>query len=288
MSYVDAIRSWWTRQVTWKTLFVLFMGQLVSFVLALVSFSSSLIATLGVDAPITQTTFSYLCIAIVFGAVMLLRGQKLLVITLRSWYWYLLLDIVDVEGNFLVNKAHQFSSLTSVTLLDCWTIPWGIILTYFLLGSRYSLWQNFGAVVSIGGLVLILVSDSGVGGGGGGKKPVLRDVLVIVGTVFFALSNVGEILAFVGFTVASFMFYTLTPFVLKVIKWSCNVQPLNADVGYVGNRFSNLFVQATVVIGLAIYTTTGKDPVTVLAIEDGNQNNTEYQLLPDTDEEQST
>ncbi|XP_071723141.1 uncharacterized protein [Rutidosis leptorrhynchoides] len=340
MNHVNAIRSWWTRHVTWKTLFVLLMGQLVSFVLALTSFSSSLIASLGVDAPITQTTFTYLSLAIVFGAILLVRRQKLLV----PWYWYLLLGFVDVQGGFLVNKAYQFSSLTSVTLFDCWTIPWAIILTYFLLGSRYSLWQYFGAVVSIGGLALVLVSDSGVGGGSDGKKPVVGDVLVIAGTIFFALSNVGEefcckkkdlvevvtmigvfgflvsavqlsilelknlekvawsrdiVLAFVGFTASSFLFSTLTPFVLKLSGAAMfNLSMLTSDMWAVVFRIF-LYKQqvdwlyyiafAVVVIGLVIYTTTGKDPVIVpLLQEDGNQHSTQYQLLPDTNEEQST
>lgn len=65
-----------------------------------------------------------------------------------------------------VNKAFQFSSITSVTLLDCWTIVWVIILTWFILGTRYSLWQFLGAAVCVAGLVLVLLSDAGVGGGG--------------------------------------------------------------------------------------------------------------------------
>ncbi|XP_071723140.1 uncharacterized protein [Rutidosis leptorrhynchoides] len=309
---VNGIRSWLTRHVTWKTVFVMFMGQLVSLVLALASFSSSLIATLGVDAPITQMTFTYMSLAIVYGGILLLRSQKLLV----PWYWYLLLGFVDVEGNFLVNKAYQFSSLTSVTLLDCWTIPWAIVLTYIFIGSRYSLWQYFGAVVCIGGLALVLVSDAGVGGGGG-SKPVIGDVLVIAGTVFFAMSNVGEefcckkkdrvevvtmigvfgfivsavqlsilelktleevawskdiVLALVGYTVSSFLFYTLTPFVLKLGGAAMfNLSLLTSDMWAVVFRIF-LYKQqvdwlyyiafAVVVIGLVIYTTMGKDPVT--------------------------
>lgn len=41
------------------------------------------------------------------------------------------------------------------------------------------------------GLGLVLLSDAGVSGGGG-DKPILGDILVIVGTFFYAISNVGE------------------------------------------------------------------------------------------------
>lgn len=96
-----------------------------------------------------------------------------------------------MQGNYLVNKAYQFSSITSVTILDCWTIVWVIILTWTFLGTKYSLWQFFGAALCVSGLCFVLLSDSGVGGSGG-QNPVLGDVLVIAGTCFFALSNVGE------------------------------------------------------------------------------------------------
>ena len=65
-----------------------------------------------------------------------------------------------------VNKAYQYSSITSVTLLDCWTIPWVIILTWILLGTRKSLWQLSGAAVCVLGLCLVMFSDSGISGGG--------------------------------------------------------------------------------------------------------------------------
>ncbi|KAK8672152.1 hypothetical protein V6N13_110525 [Hibiscus sabdariffa] len=255
----------------------------------------SLEETVGVDAPITQTSFTYFTLAVVYGSILLRRGQKLRI----PWYWYLALGFVDVQGNYLVNKAFQFSSITSVTLLDCWTIVWAIVLTYIFIGTRYSLWQLGGAVLCVLGLGLVLLSDAGVGGGGG-SKPLLGDALVIAGTVFFAMSNVGEefcvkkkdrvevvsmiglfgmlvsgvelsilelkslesvtwstdiILALAGYTLSSFLFYTITPFVLKV-DWLYFV------------------AFALVVIGLVIYSTTEKDGVP----EHGNHNG-EYQVL---------
>ncbi|PWA50615.1 hypothetical protein CTI12_AA471050 [Artemisia annua] len=171
----------------WRVLYVVLLGQLVSFSMALMSFNASLSANLGVDAPFTLAFCSYSSIALVFGTVFLYRRQKLQI----SWYWYILLAFVDVQGSFLVNKAYEFSSITSVTILDCWTVVWVIILTRIVLGTRYSLWQFFGAALCVTGLCLVLLSDSGVGGGGG-SNPILGDVLVIAGTCFFALSNVGE------------------------------------------------------------------------------------------------
>ncbi|XP_017977966.1 PREDICTED: solute carrier family 35 member F1 [Theobroma cacao] len=326
----SAAGSWFKSHVTLHNLYRLFLGQVVSFVLALMSFTSSLIASLGVDAPITQSSFTYLTLAVVYGSILLYRGQKLRI----PWYWYLALGFVDVQGNYLVNKAFQFSSITSVTLLDCWTVVWAIILTYIFIGTRYCLWQLFGAALCVLGLGLVLLSDAGVGGGDG-SKPLLGDALVISGTLFFAMSNVGEefcvkkkdrvevismlglfgmlvsgvelsifelrslesvtwstdiMLAGIGYTLSGFMFYTITPFVLKLSGATMfNLSLLTSDMWAVVVRI--LFYQqqvdwlyflafALVVVGLVIYSTTEKDPVPAPLLEDANHS-VQYQVLND-------
>ncbi|KAG6433930.1 hypothetical protein SASPL_105549 [Salvia splendens] len=239
-----------------KTLVDLGFGQLVSFVLAIMTFSASLVST-QVDAPLFLSFTTYSAVALVYGSIMLYRRHKLMV----PWYCYALLGFVDVHGNYLVNKAFQFTSITSVTILDCWTIVWSIILTWMFLATRYSLWQFLGAAICVGGLALVLLSDAGVSGGGSGSNPLLGDFLVIVGSIFFTVSNVGEefcvkrkdrveVVSMIGvfgmlisateitvlerntlastkwsagvfsnyvvYAVSSFLFCTLMPFVLKV------------------------------------------------------------------------
>ncbi|KAJ3677953.1 hypothetical protein LUZ60_001756 [Juncus effusus] len=239
-----------------RLILVLFLGQVVSFSLAIAGFAASFIALQGADTPLTQSLFSYIALAIAYGAILLYRRKKLL----APWYWYVGLAFVDVQGNYLVVKAYQYSSITSVTLLNCWTIPWVIMLTWLVFGTRYSLWQLFGAAICVVGLVLVMFSDSGIAGGGG-NKPLLGDVLVIAGTLCYAISNVGEefcvkhedqvevvamlgmfgvlfsaiqisiiemkslqgvnwtptmISLFLGFAAATFVFHTVCPFVLKM------------------------------------------------------------------------
>lgn len=75
-------------------------------------------------------------------------------------------------------KAYQYSSITSVTLLDCWIVPWVIILTWIFIGTRYSLWQLAGGTICVLGLSLVLLSDS-VGGGGGGNINLLFNLFRI-------------------------------------------------------------------------------------------------------------
>ncbi|KAJ0964806.1 hypothetical protein J5N97_025944 [Dioscorea zingiberensis] len=240
----------------WRLVFILFLGQLVSFSLAVSSFIASYIASTGIDTPLTQSFFTYLTLSLVLGSIFLYRRCKPLV----PWYWYLALGFVDVQGNYLYVKAYQYSSITSVTLLDCWTIPWVMILTWFVLQTRYSLWQFVGAAISVVGLALVLLSDDKTSSNDG-KKPLLGDALVIGCTFFYAMSNVGEeffakrrnlfevltmlgvfgalisaceiyiferknlesvqwsptvISLYIGYAAVSFLFYILYPFILKM------------------------------------------------------------------------
>ncbi|OEL18213.1 Solute carrier family 35 member F1 [Dichanthelium oligosanthes] len=267
------------RKDLWGLLLVLLLGQLVAFAMAASSFASSLIANLGVDAPLTQSFFAYLLLTLVYVPIVLSRRQKLQI----AWYWYLALAFIDVQGNYLVVKAYQYSYITSVTLLDCWTVVWVIILTWYGLGTRYSFWQFVGAGTCVAGLALVLLSDAeSPQEQDPSKIPLLGDALVIAGTVGFAFSNVGEeycvkkkdrvevvamlglfgllvsivqiliferksleavtwsptmISLFAGFSVAIFIFYTITPFVLKMSGATLfNLSLLTSDMWAVAIR----------------------------------------------------
>ncbi|XP_045795967.1 solute carrier family 35 member F2-like [Trifolium pratense] len=327
----NTMRSCWSNTPTLKVIGILLLGQLLSFSVALMSITSSLIAQFGVDAPLTQSLFTYGSLALVYGSILLYRHQKPLV----SWYWYLLLGFADAQGCYLVIKAYQYSSITSVTLLDCWVVPWVILLTWIFLGTRYSLWQLGGGTLCVLGLSLVLLSDTWDGGDGGGSKPLLGDVLVIVGTIFYAISNVGEefcvknkdrievvtmigvygflvtaievsvlelktlesikwsaniVLAFAGYGVSSFIFYSLAPFVLKLSGSTMfNLSLLTSDmwavifrVFFYHQKVDWLYFLSFLVvgIGLIIYSTAEKKSVPAsVTTEDENLNNLEYQII---------
>ncbi|KAI3471955.1 hypothetical protein Pfo_028643 [Paulownia fortunei] len=242
--------SWWRKNEGMRRTFLeLGLGQLVSFDLAIMTFTASLTAT-EVDAPLTLSFSTYLALAVVYGSIMLYRGQKLLV----PWYWYVLLAFVDVHGNYLVNKAFQFTSVTSVTMLDCWTIAWAIILTWIFLGTKYSPWQFFGAAICVAGLGLVLLSDAGYITFlticlSGGSKPLLGDFLVIAGSLFFSMSNVGEefcvkrkdrteviaMIGLFGMLMSACEIAVLERKTLKSIKWSSGL--MSAYAGYAVSSF---------------------------------------------------
>jgi solute carrier family 35 protein F1/2 len=97
-----------------------------------------------------------------------------------------------MEANFLLNKAYRYTSITSVTLLDCASIPGVLLLTKLLLGARYRVLHYIGAAVCIGGLALLVVADDAGAQRSSDTNPLLGDVLVLIGALLYALGNVAQ------------------------------------------------------------------------------------------------
>ncbi|XP_071700027.1 uncharacterized protein [Rutidosis leptorrhynchoides] len=174
---------------TKKTLFSLFLGQVLSLFVTSTGFSSSVLARKGINAPTSQSLTNYVLLAIIYGAILIGRKKKMT----AKWYYYLLLGLVDVEANYLVVKAYQYTSLTSVMLLDCWSIPSVIILTRLFLKTKYKFKKIVGVAICVTGLVLLIFSDVHAGDRSqSGSNPVKGDVLVIAGATLYAVCNVSE------------------------------------------------------------------------------------------------
>ncbi|GAV69654.1 DUF914 domain-containing protein, partial [Cephalotus follicularis] len=180
MSY----KEFWTK----KTLVGLGLGQFLSLLITSTGFSSSELARKGINAPTSQSFLNYLLLAIVYGSVMLYRKKALK----AKWYYYLILGLVDVEANFLVVNAYQYTSITSVMLLDCWSIPSVMVLTWIFLHTKYRCKKITGVVICVAGLIIIVFSDVHAGDRSGGSNPRIGDSLVIAGATLYAISNVSE------------------------------------------------------------------------------------------------
>ncbi|XP_019093800.1 PREDICTED: solute carrier family 35 member F1-like isoform X2 [Camelina sativa] len=213
-----------------KTLIGLGLGQIISLLSTFLSFAASEVTRKGINAPTTQSFMGYLSLAIVYGGIMLYRRPGIKV----KWYHCLLLAFVDVEGNFLVVKAYQYTSLTSVMLLDCWAIPCVMVLTWVFLKTKYRMMKISGVVICFLGVVMVVFSDVHAGDRAGGSNPVKGDLLVLAGTTLSAACDVGEeffvkngdmieLLAFLGTfgtIVAAVQISILERGVLKEIHWS--------------------------------------------------------------------
>ncbi|KAJ0606115.1 putative solute carrier family 35 member SLC35F1/F2/F6 [Helianthus annuus] len=78
-------------------------------------------------------------------------------------------------------------------LLDCWSIPCVIILTWFFLKTKYRFKKIVGVVICIAGIVLVIFSDVHASDRSqSGSNPVKGDLLVIAGATLYAVCNVSE------------------------------------------------------------------------------------------------
>ncbi|URE41720.1 hypothetical protein MUK42_35199 [Musa troglodytarum] len=184
-----SIREKWKKVWTKRSLIGLVLGQFVSLLITSTGFSSSELARRGVNAPTSQSFLNYLLLAIFYGAYVIYRKRPLQI----NWYYYLILSIVDVEANFIVVKSYQYTSLTSVMLLDCWAIPCVILLTWLFLKTKYGYRKFTGVAICVAGIVMVVFSDVHASDRSeGGPNPVKGDILVIAGATLYAVSNVGE------------------------------------------------------------------------------------------------
>ncbi|KAB1213370.1 Solute carrier family 35 member F1 [Morella rubra] len=219
-------KEFWTK----KTLIGLGLGQVLSLLITATGFASNDLAKRGINAPTSQSFLNYVLLAIVYGGIMLHRKKPLK----AKWYYYLPLGLVDVEANFIVVKAYQYTSLTSVMLLDCWSIPSVMVLTWIFLKTKYRFKKVFGVIVCVAGLVIVVFSDVHAGDRAGGSNPLKGDMLVIAGSTLYAVSNVSEeflvknadrvelmaMLGFIGAIISAIQISILERSELRSIHWT--------------------------------------------------------------------
>ena len=105
---------------------------------------------------------------------------------------YLGAALVDVEANFLIIQAYNYTSITSIMLLDCFTIPCAMGLSYFFLGSRYNNYHFAGVMLCLLGLICIVISDLLSEQTQYGTAPFFGDLLCLLGSGLYAVSNVTQ------------------------------------------------------------------------------------------------
>uniref|UniRef100_A0A0G4GHH4 EamA domain-containing protein n=1 Tax=Chromera velia CCMP2878 TaxID=1169474 RepID=A0A0G4GHH4_9ALVE len=114
--------------------------------------------------------------------------------------WFLLgfVAFCDVHANFLSIVAFSKTSVASVMLLDCFTIPLVLLGSIFFLGCRYRAVHFCSALIALVGFGIILYADvvlqSGEGGGesGSSPEPLIGDLVALVSCLFYAGANVGQ------------------------------------------------------------------------------------------------
>ncbi|XP_020359322.1 solute carrier family 35 member F2 isoform X2 [Oncorhynchus kisutch] len=108
----------------------------------------------------------------------------------KRWWMYLLVGLVDVEANYTVVKAYQYTTLTSIQLLDCFVIPVLMILSCWFLKTCYRPVHYISVCVCLLGVGAMVGADLLAGRDLGSTSDVLLgDGLVLLSASLYAVSN---------------------------------------------------------------------------------------------------
>jgi solute carrier family 35 protein F1/2 len=168
-----------------RQLRVLAEGQILSLLLAGTGIFSQGLADKKVDTPSFQSFLNYVVLSFLLLRRCCRRRNNLKL----EWWKYLLLAVLDVEGNYLLVRAYSEGvSITSATLLDCFTIPNVMILSRICFRTKFLANHVFGVVLCVMGLSVLVAIDAT--SKSSGSSSLTGDILVIVATFFYAGSNV--------------------------------------------------------------------------------------------------
>ncbi|XP_033930314.1 solute carrier family 35 member F2 isoform X2 [Melopsittacus undulatus] len=172
------------------------LGQMLSLFICGTAVTSQYLAEqFQVNTPMFQSFINYSLLLLVYTTMLAFRtgSDSLWQILKQRWWKYILLGLADVEANYMIVKAYQYTTLTSVQLLDCFGIPVLMALSWFILRARYRLIHFLAVAVCLLGVGTMVGADVLSGGQDSeGSDVVIGDVLVLLGASLYAISNVSE------------------------------------------------------------------------------------------------
>uniref|UniRef100_A0A3P9KJE4 Solute carrier family 35 member F2 n=1 Tax=Oryzias latipes TaxID=8090 RepID=A0A3P9KJE4_ORYLA len=177
---------------TWRLLQTVAMGQVLSLLICGTAVSCQFLADAGVRTPMLQSFLNYALLLLTYTLVLCTRkGEGNILKMLRTKWWkYLLMGLADVEANYAVVKAYQFTTLTSIQLLDCFVIPVLMLLSRLFLKTRYRPVHFVAVAVCLLGVGAMVGADILAGRNEGSTNNVmLGDGLVLLSAVLYAVSN---------------------------------------------------------------------------------------------------
>ncbi|TEB36499.1 DUF914-domain-containing protein [Coprinellus micaceus] len=189
-SFAARWKSVWTR----RFVFSLLAGQLVSLCITCTNVTTTELVKRGWTLSTSQGFFLYFTLFLIFTPYTIyqygFKGWGNMI--LRDGWKYFILAACDVEGNFLVVKAYQYTDLLSCMLLDAWAIPVCLFFSWLYLRVRYHWTQILGIFICVGGLGLLVASEQLTDKD---WDPVSRgkgDAFMIAGATLYGFTNATE------------------------------------------------------------------------------------------------
>eukprot|EP00095_Tigriopus_kingsejongensis_P001806 maker-scaffold10_size831480-snap-gene-1.10 protein:Tk01806 transcript:maker-scaffold10_size831480-snap-gene-1.10-mRNA-1 annotation:"hypothetical protein DAPPUDRAFT_225937" len=194
---IDHLVSGLKRRNVWKSIL---LGQLISLLLC----SSCVLCQFLVDnynvrLPSGQSLLYYTLMLLVYFPILCCRrgtGRRdpLAKVLRQRGLRYFFLAVVDTQANYLIQRAFQYTTLTSVQLLDCFCLPTVLVLSWLVLRARYKLTHIGGmalALMSVVSLVWIDIDDGKGGVTSGGRNRLIGDMLTLSGSFLTGITFVG-------------------------------------------------------------------------------------------------
>ncbi|XP_075993400.1 solute carrier family 35 member F1 [Genypterus blacodes] len=177
-------------------LVTLVLGQVLSLLICGVALTSKYLTDdFHANTPLFQSFLNYVLLFLVYTTTLAVRQgeENLLAILKRRWWKYMILGVIDIEANFLLLKAYQYTTLSSVQLLDCFVVPVVLLLSWFFLLIRYKPVHFVAMGVCLLGVGCMVGADILLGRQEGlGERKLLGDLLVLAGATLHGISSVCE------------------------------------------------------------------------------------------------
>ncbi|VVT49394.1 uncharacterized protein SAPINGB_P002249 [Magnusiomyces paraingens] len=170
-------------------------GQILSLCIVSTNTLTTFMSNNGVNIPAFQSLFVYVILALIFVPYTIYKHGFLHLfkqIWFRSGWKYFILAFADVQGNYFIVKAYNYTNLLSASLLDNLAIVFVVILSFLFLKVRYHWAQCLGIIVCIGGSVVVVVSDLLTDKNWAPSDPLKGDLFVVLSAFCYGLSNVLE------------------------------------------------------------------------------------------------
>ncbi|KTW31445.1 hypothetical protein T552_00087 [Pneumocystis carinii B80] len=171
---------------------IFIIGQILSLMITASSIFTAKLSSHNINVPTFQTLINYILLGSIYNAfTFYLYGFKKWAKMISKDGWkYFILAFIDIEANYFVVKAYQYTNLLSCILLDSFSIITVIVLSYFFLKVRYSIAQISGILICFGGIITLTISDFKLNKYNNSTNVIKGDILMIIGACLYGLSNV--------------------------------------------------------------------------------------------------
>jgi len=179
--------------ITRRGVLLLVVGQLLALCVSGTGVFTSYLVQNSINIPVFQCFVVYATLACFYGPILFFRLHKMaLPLTFNPWR-YLVLAICDVEANYFVVKAYQYTDLPSIQLLDCLTIPCVMILGRIVFARPWVVSRLCSAGLCVAGIVVLVLTDisRNDSSSSSASNPLLGDVFCVLSALLYALSNIG-------------------------------------------------------------------------------------------------